>query len=71
MLPSFHFGMNRQCFAAARLTWPTHVDGGKREKSSVWKDLIIVASTCRRSVQYKLILDGKLCLRDDKNAAFV
>ena len=43
--------------------------------SSVWKDRIIVASTCRRSMQFgcyiNLTLDGKLCLRNDKNAAFV
>ena len=36
---------------------------------------IIVASTCRRSVEFWLLgnltLDGKLCLRNDKNGAFV
>ena len=52
VLPCFQFGMNCQCFAAARLTWPTYVDGMKLENSSVWKDRIIVASTCRRSVQF-------------------
>ena len=36
----------------ARLTWPTYGDGRKLENSSVWKDRIIVASTCRRSVQF-------------------
>ena len=52
MLPYFQFGMNCQCFAAARLTWSAYVDGGKLENSSVWKDRIIVASTCRRSVRF-------------------
>ncbi len=50
--PSRYFGMNRQCFAAARLTWPVYDNGRKCENSSVWKDRIIVASTCRRSVQF-------------------
>ena len=39
-------------FTAARLTWPAYVDGRKLESSSVWKDRIIVSSTCRRSVQF-------------------
>ena len=39
-------------FVAARLTWPAYVDGRKLEYSSVWNDRIIVASTCRRSVQF-------------------
>ena len=52
VLPYFQFGMNCQCFAAARITWPAYVDGRKLENSSVWKDRIIVASTCRRSVQF-------------------
>ena len=77
MLPYFQFGMNCQCFAAARLTWSAYVDGTKLENSSVWKDLIIVASTCirYRYVQFgcyiNQTLDGKLCFRDDKNATFV
>ena len=52
VLPSFRCGINRQCFAAARLTWPAYDDGRKRENSSAWKDHIIVASTCRRSVEF-------------------
>ena len=52
VLPYFHFGMNRQCFATARLTWPTCDDCRKRENSSAWKDRIIVAFTCRCSVQF-------------------
>ena len=44
--------MNRQCFVAARLTWPAYVDSRKLENSYVWKYGIIVASTCRRSVQF-------------------
>ncbi len=52
VLPYFDFGMNRECFAAARLTWPAYDDGRKRENSSAWKDRIIVASTCRRSVEF-------------------
>ena len=50
VLPSVQFGMNYHGFAAARLTWPAHVDG--RKLSSVWKDRIIVASTCRRSMEF-------------------
>ncbi len=52
VLPSFNFGMTRQCFTVARLTWPTYATGRKRENSSVRKDRIIVASTYRRSVQF-------------------
>ena len=52
VLPYFHFGMIRQCLAAARLTWPAYDDGRKRENSSAWKDRIIVASTCRRSMEF-------------------
>ena len=37
---------------SGRLTWPAYVDGRKLENSSVWKDRIIVASTCRRSLQF-------------------
>ena len=52
MLSYFQFGMNCQCFSAARLTLLAYVDGKKLENSSVWKDRIIVASTCRRSMQF-------------------
>ena len=52
MLPCLHFGMNRQCFDAVRLTWPAYDDSRKRENSSAWKYRIIVASTCRRSMEY-------------------
>ena len=55
-----HFGPGIRK-VAAKLTWPAYGDGRKRENCSVWKDRIIVASA----------VDGKLCLRDDKNAAFV
>ncbi len=51
-LPSRYFGTNRQCFAAARLTWLGYGAGRKREHCSVWKDRIIVASTCRCSAQF-------------------
>ena len=51
-LPSRYFGTHRQCFAAFRLTWLAYSDGRKREHCSVRKDRIIVASTCRRSVQF-------------------
>ena len=43
---------HRQCFAAARLTWLGYGAGRKRENCSVWKYRIIVASTCRRPVQF-------------------
>ena len=52
VLPSSQFGMNCQCFTAARLTWPAYVNSRKLENRSVCKDRIIVASTCRRSVQF-------------------
>ena len=52
LLPSCYFGTHRQCFAAANLTWPTYVDGRKRENCFVWTDRIIVASTYRHSVQF-------------------
>ena len=51
-LPSRYFGTHRQCFAAARFTWLGYGAGRKRENCSVWKYRIIVASTCRRSVQF-------------------
>ena len=35
-----------------RLTWLAYSDGRKRENCSVWKDRIIVASTCWPSVQF-------------------
>ena len=71
MLPCLHFGMNRQCIDVVRLMWPAY--DRKRENSSAWTDRIIVAFTCRRAVWLlrNLTLDGKLCLRDDKNAVFV
>ena len=52
---------------------PVNIDQfPERENCSVWKDRIIVASTCRRTVWllHNLTLGGNLCLRDDKNAAF-
>ena len=61
MLPSFHFGMNYQRFAAARLKIMS-------EK---------IALLLHRHVDvpwllHNLTFDGKLCLCDDKkNAAFV
>ena len=35
VLPYFQFGMNCQCLAGARLTWPAYEDGRKLENSSV------------------------------------
>ena len=52
--PSRYFGMNRQCFAAARLTWPAYGDGRKRENSSVEKYRIIIASAV--DVPYNLVV---------------
>ena len=46
------FGMHGQGLPAARLTCVAYIDGQKRSNSSFWKDRIIVASTCRRSVQF-------------------
>ena len=51
-LPYFQFSMNSQGFSPARLTWPAYDDGRKRENSSARKHRIIVASTCRRSVEF-------------------
>ena len=36
----------------AIVTWPAYDDGRKRGNSSAWKHRIIVASTCRRSVEF-------------------
>ena len=44
--------MHDQGLPAARLTCAAYIDGNKRWNSSFWKDSIIVASTCRRSVQF-------------------
>ena len=71
-----HFGMNSQGFVAVRLTWPAYDDGRKRENSSAWRDRIIVASTCRRSVAFGCYVIGLwmakcVTIRDDNNAAFV
>ena len=57
-LPSRYFGTHRQCFSAARLTWLGYGAGRKRENCSVWKYRIIVASTCRRSVQFGCYITG-------------
>ena len=51
VLPYFHFGMNHQGFAAAKPTCLADASR-KSENSSFWKDRIIVASTCRHSVQF-------------------
>ena len=51
-LPYFQFSMNSQGFSPARLTWPAYDDGRKRGNISAWKHRIIVASTCRRSVEF-------------------
>ena len=39
-------------FSPARLTLPAYDGGRKHENSSAWKHRIIVASTCRRSVEF-------------------
>ena len=52
VLPSLHFGMHHQGFAAASPTCPAYDAGRKSENSSFWKDRIIVASTYRQSVQF-------------------
>ena len=51
-LPYLQFSMNSQGFSPARLTWPAYDGGRKRKNSSAWKHRIIVASTCRRSVEF-------------------
>ena len=51
-LPYLQFSINSQGFSPARLTWPAYDGGTKRENSSAWKHRIIVASTCRRSVEF-------------------
>ena len=51
-LPYLQFSMNSQGFSPARLTWPAYYCGRKRDNSSAWKHRIIVASTCRRSVEF-------------------
>ena len=37
---------------------PANVDGRKHENSSFWKIIILVASTCRRSVQFGCYVTG-------------
>ena len=73
MSPSRYFGMNRQCFAAARLTWPAYGDGRKHENSSENIASLLHPQWTFRAVWLlrNLTLDGTLCLRNDKNAAFV
>ena len=74
VLPSFQFGINCQGFAAARLTWPAYVDGRKLENSCLKiSHYCCIDMSMFRAVWLldNLTLDGKLCLRDDKNAAFV
>ena len=70
--PSCHIDMHHKGLTAARLTY---VDGRKRENILSEIFFIIVASTCRCYVQFGLLcnlsLDCKLCLRDDRNAAFL
>ena len=51
-LPYLQFSMNSQGFFPARLTWPAYDGDRKRENRSAWKHRIIVASTCRRSVEF-------------------
>ena len=51
-LPYLQFSMNSQGFSSARLAWPAYDGGRKCENSSAWKHRIIVASTCRRSVEF-------------------
>ena len=66
--------MNCQGFASARLTWPAYVDGRKLENSCLKRShyCCIDMYTFRAAwLLHNLTLDGKLYLRDDKNAAFV
>ena len=53
-LPYLQFSITVTCwgFSPARLTWPAYGGGRKRENSPAWKHRIIVASTCRRSVEF-------------------
>ena len=53
-LPYLQFSMNRHCqgFSPARLTWPAFEGGRKRKNSSALKHRIIVASTCRCSMEF-------------------
>ena len=80
VLPSFHFGMNHQGFAAARQKCPAYgsamVGNVKIVLSEKWIVLLLHPHV---DVPYSswllhiinLSLDGELCLRDGKNAAFV
>ena len=42
VLPSFQFGMNCQCFAAARLPWLAYVDGRKLENSPLSEKIALL-----------------------------
>ena len=63
--PSRHFGMHHRGEAAAR----------KHDNISFRKMVHTVAYTYRRSAQFGLLrslsLDGKLFIRDDRNAALL
>ena len=50
--PYCHFGMHDQGLPAAMLTCAAYIDGKKIKNSSFWKYRIIVASKCRRSVEF-------------------
>ena len=74
-LPYRYFGTHRQCFAAFRFTWLAHSAMVGNVKIALPEK---IAFMLHRHVDvpcslllHNLTLDGKLCLRDDKNAAFV
>ena len=71
VLPFFQFGMNCQCFEAARLTWPAYVDAGNLKIALSEKIALLLHRHVNVLCSLVVTLDGKLCLRDDKNAAFV
>ena len=73
-LPSRYFGTHRQCFAAFILTWLAYSDGIGNVKIALSEKiaLLLHRHTFRAVwLLHNLTLDGKLCLRDGKNAAFV
>ena len=70
-LPYLQFSMNCQGFSPARLTWPgQHTTTVGNVKIAQPENIALLLHPHVWSLR-NLTFEGKLCLRDDKNAAFV
>ena len=63
--------MNRYGFAAARLRWPAYLTVGNGKITLSEKIALLLHPHVDVPLLRNLTLDGKLCLSDDKNAAFL